>query len=227
MDLALLLTAVLSMAVAGGIVFYAMVIVAAFGFRRERASAASRGALPIPISVLKPLSGLDPELEANLRTFFRLEYPQFELLFAAREESDPALAVVRRLQAEFPGVPSQLIVTGKPPSPEFPNAKVYSLSRMARAAKTLNGGCPMTGHLVWEQIRRAKRLSLAEVFRMEYALSLNCCRHPEFPEGVRARLIDKDQTPRWHWPDVAAIADEVIEAHFEVVWEGEHPLADL
>jgi enoyl-CoA hydratase/carnithine racemase len=98
---------------------------------------------------------------------------------------------------------------------------------LARAAKTLNGGCPMTGHLVWEQIRRAKRLSLAEVFRMEYALSLNCCRHPEFPEGVRARLIDKDQTPRWHWPDVAAIADEVIEAHFEVVWEGEHPLADL
>ena len=98
---------------------------------------------------------------------------------------------------------------------------------LARAAKTLNGGCPLTGHLVWEQIRRAKRLSLAEVFRMEYALSLNCCRHPEFPEGVRARLIDKDQAPRWHWPDVAAIPHEVIEAHFEVVWEGEHPLADL
>ncbi|HUE94389.1 enoyl-CoA hydratase/isomerase family protein [Pseudomonas sp.] len=98
---------------------------------------------------------------------------------------------------------------------------------LARAAKTLTGGCPMTGHLVWEQIRRAKRMSLAEVFRMEYALSLNCCRHPEFPEGVRARLIDKDQTPRWHWPDVAAIPNEVIEAHFEAVWEGEHPLADL
>ncbi|MVW76500.1 enoyl-CoA hydratase/isomerase family protein [Pseudomonas xionganensis] len=98
---------------------------------------------------------------------------------------------------------------------------------LARAAKTLAGGCPLTGHLVWEQIRRARQLSLAEVFRMEYALSLNCCRHPEFPEGVRARLIDKDQTPRWHWPDVANIADEVIEAHFAPVWDGEHPLADL
>lgn len=98
---------------------------------------------------------------------------------------------------------------------------------LARAAKTLSEGCPLTAHLVWQQIQRAKHLSLADVFRMEYAISLNCCRHPEFPEGVRARLIDKDQAPRWHWPDPAAIPPAVIEAHFASVWEGEHPLADL
>ena len=98
---------------------------------------------------------------------------------------------------------------------------------LARAAKTLAHGCPLTAHLVWQQIRRARHLSLAEVFRMEYAMSLNCCRHPEFPEGVRARLIDKDQTPHWHWQDVAAIPEAVIEAHFAPAWEGEHPLADL
>lgn len=98
---------------------------------------------------------------------------------------------------------------------------------MARAGKTLASGCPLTAHLVWEQIRRARQLSLAEVLRMEYAMSLNCCRHPEFPEGVRARLIDKDQAPRWHWPDVAAIPQAVIDAHFAPAWEGEHPLADL
>ncbi|WP_339487674.1 enoyl-CoA hydratase/isomerase family protein [Pseudomonas sp. EL_65y_Pfl2_R95] len=98
---------------------------------------------------------------------------------------------------------------------------------IARAAKTLANGCPVTAHLVWEQIVRAKHLSLAQVFRMEYAMSLNCCRHPEFAEGVRARLIDKDQTPKWHWPDVASITEEIIAAHFEPVWQGEHPLADL
>nr|WP_059391932.1 enoyl-CoA hydratase/isomerase family protein [Pseudomonas toyotomiensis] len=98
---------------------------------------------------------------------------------------------------------------------------------LARAAKTLAHGCPLTAHLVWEQIRRARHLSLAEVFRMEYAMSLNCCRHPEFPEGVRARLIDKDQTPHWHWPNVAAIPAAVVEAHFAPAWDGEHPLADL
>ena len=98
---------------------------------------------------------------------------------------------------------------------------------LARAAKTLAGGCPLTGHLVWEQINRAKQLSLAEVFQMEYAISLNCCRHPEFPEGVRSRLIDKDHAPRWHWPDVASIPQQVIDAHFAPAWDGEHPLADL
>lgn len=98
---------------------------------------------------------------------------------------------------------------------------------LARAAKTLAHGCPLTAHLVWQQIRRARHLSLAEVFRMEYAMSLNCCRHPEFPEGVRARLIDKDQTPHWHWPDVTAIPSAVIDAHFDPAWDGEHPLADL
>jgi enoyl-CoA hydratase/carnithine racemase len=98
---------------------------------------------------------------------------------------------------------------------------------LARAAKTLAAGCPLTAHLVWQQIRRARHLSLAEVFRMEYAMSLNCCRHPEFPEGVRARLIDKDQAPKWHWPDPAAIPAAVIAAHFAPVWDGAHPLADL
>ena len=98
---------------------------------------------------------------------------------------------------------------------------------MSKAAKNLANGCPLTAHLVWEQTERARHLSLAGVFQMEYAMSLNCCRHPEFSEGVRARLIDKDQTPRWHWPDVATVPPAVVEAHFSKVWEGRHPLADL
>lgn len=98
---------------------------------------------------------------------------------------------------------------------------------LANAAKNLAAGCPLTAHLVWEQLARARHLSLPEVFQLEYAMSLNCCRHPEFSEGVRARLIDKDQKPHWHWPDVASIPQAVIEAHFGKAWEGRHPLADL
>lgn len=98
---------------------------------------------------------------------------------------------------------------------------------LAKAAKTLTDGCPMTAHLVWEQIERARHLSLAEVFQMEYAMALNCCRHPEFAEGVRARLIDKDQKPHWHWQDISTIPLAVVDAHFEKAWEGRHPLAGL
>ncbi|MGC5702769.1 enoyl-CoA hydratase/isomerase family protein [Pseudomonas sp. NFXW11] len=97
----------------------------------------------------------------------------------------------------------------------------------SRAAKTLSQGCPLTAHLVWEQIRRARYLSLAEVFQMEYSLSLNCCRYPEFAEGVRARLIDKDNQPHWHWADINSVPEAVVEAHFHKAWEGRHPLADL
>ena len=98
---------------------------------------------------------------------------------------------------------------------------------LSRAGQTLHGGCPLTAHLVWEHLRLARRLSLAEVFRLEYTLSLNCCRHPEFAEGVRARLLDKDNQPHWHWPDVGQVPVSVVAAHFQPTWDGPHPLADL
>jgi ceramide glucosyltransferase len=84
-----------------------------------------------PISVLKPLAGLDLDLESNLRTFFGQDYPAFEILFAVRTANDPAAEVVGRLQREYSGIPSRLLVTGEPP---YPNAKVYSLDKMLSAA---------------------------------------------------------------------------------------------
>ena len=84
-----------------------------------------------PISILKPLAGLDLDLESNLRTFFEQDYKTFEILFAVRKESDPAVEVVRRLQKEYERIPSRLIFTGEPP---YPNAKVFSLAHMLAAA---------------------------------------------------------------------------------------------
>jgi ceramide glucosyltransferase len=84
-----------------------------------------------PISILKPLAGLDDGLEGNLRTFFAQDYPSFEIVFAVRAESDPAIGVVERLRREYPHVPTRLVVTGEPP---YPNAKVFSLDRMLSVA---------------------------------------------------------------------------------------------
>ncbi len=83
------------------------------------------------ISILKPLAGLDLDLESNLRTFFQQDYPAFEILFALRHASDPAAEVVARLQQRYPNIPSRLIITGEPP---YPNAKVFSLENMLAAA---------------------------------------------------------------------------------------------
>jgi ceramide glucosyltransferase len=63
-----------------------------------------------PVTIFKPLKGLDEELEANLRSFFRLDYPTFQLLFCVADADDPAIEVVKKLQSEFPGQDAQLVV---------------------------------------------------------------------------------------------------------------------
>src|SRR5690606_1000423 len=57
---------------------------------------------------------------------------------------------------------------------------------LLRAAKTLKAGCPLTAWIVWEQLRRARHMSLADVLRMELALAVNMCSSGQVKEGVRA-----------------------------------------
>jgi ceramide glucosyltransferase len=87
--------------------------------------------IPSPISVLKPLIGLEPNLEENLRTFFEQDYPNFELIFAVQDPDDPAVEVVKKLQTKFPRVAARLIITG---DPTYSNAKVYNLEQLLSAA---------------------------------------------------------------------------------------------
>lgn len=63
-----------------------------------------------PITIYKPLKGVDEGLEDNLRTFFELDYPAYQLLFGVADKDDPAIAVVNRLIAEFPGRDARLVV---------------------------------------------------------------------------------------------------------------------
>jgi ceramide glucosyltransferase len=113
---------------AGALVYSLLVVVAAYRYLSVRPPAP---ASTEPVSILKPLSGLDLNLESNLRTFFEQEYPSFEILFAVKHVNDPAAAIVETLRREYSHVPSQLLVTGEPP---YPNAKVFSLDRMMAVA---------------------------------------------------------------------------------------------
>lgn len=85
-----------------------------------------------PVSLLKPLHGLEPDLSAHLRSFFEQDYPEFEIIFCARTEQDPALAVARRVAAAHPGISSKFLCSGDAP---YPNAKVWSLERMQQVAR--------------------------------------------------------------------------------------------
>ena len=121
--------AVLLILLAGAVVYSVLSIAAAFQYLSVRKSGLTSSE---PISILKPLSGLDLGLESNLRTFFEQDYSGYEILFAVREPSDPAAAVVEKLQREYPQIATQLLITGESP---YPNAKVYSLNFMLGAAK--------------------------------------------------------------------------------------------
>lgn len=114
--------------VTGAIVYQVLTIVAAIRYRGVRPP---QLAVHPPISILKPLAGAEEGLEENLRSFFEQRYPAFEILFAVRSAADAAIPVVERLRAQYPAVPSRLIVTGEPP---YANAKVYSLELMLEAA---------------------------------------------------------------------------------------------
>ena len=115
--------------VAGSVVYCVLVVVAARRYLSVRPSVSER---VIPISILKPLSGADEGLEENLRSFFTLDYPDFEILLAVRRPDDPAVAIAESLCRAYPKVTAQLLVVGEPP---YPNAKVFSLDRMMAAAR--------------------------------------------------------------------------------------------
>jgi ceramide glucosyltransferase len=125
----LAISLVVAAAVAGSLVYCGIVLVALRSFLRQAIPPAPE-VLP-GISILKPLHGLDLGLEDNLRTFFTQDYPDYEILFAARDSNDPAFQVVSKLSREYPNIKSRIIVTGEPP---YANAKVWSLDRMTRAA---------------------------------------------------------------------------------------------
>ncbi|WP_434353482.1 enoyl-CoA hydratase/isomerase family protein [Psychrobacter sp. HD31] len=98
---------------------------------------------------------------------------------------------------------------------------------MSRAISTYQHGCPVTAGLTFEAFKRAKKLSLEQILYMEMNLSLHCANNPDFREGVRALLIDKDRTPKWSKTLAECGGKEgrsYIDSHFNSPYdEGKHP----
>ena len=96
-----------------------------------------------------------------------------------------------------------------------------------QAATTFMAGSPTTAHIFIEQMRRAESMSLADMFRMELVIAYQCIRHAEFPEGVRALMIDKDKNPIWKHAAFTDVPKDWIAEFFQPSWSGSHPLSGL
>lgn len=89
--------------------------------------------VPLPgVSIIKPLTGVDPNLFSNLESFFTMNYPQFELLFCIQDEGDPSIMLVRRLMEKHPLVDARVFVGG---CPVGVNPKINNMQPGYEAAK--------------------------------------------------------------------------------------------
>jgi enoyl-CoA hydratase/carnithine racemase len=93
-------------------------------------------------------------------------------------------------------------------------------------ARMLSEGSPISAALAWELQVRLRHASLADALRLEYSAALGCA-SADFPEGIRALIIDKDKAPRWNPPALDGVTPQVIDDLLRSRWQGAHPLADL
>ena len=99
-----------------------------------------------------------------------------------------------------------------------------------RGIANLRNGCPVTAGIIFKQLGLGPTLSLAECFMTELAIATNCLSRPDFVEGVRALLIDKDQSPKWSVKSIDDLSPSLADEHFVGEWERGglvHPLGDL
>jgi ceramide glucosyltransferase len=91
-----------------GMGYYVLCLWSARSFRRD-----SRRPLPEftpPVSILKPLRGVDPQMYESFRSHCLQEYPEYEIIFGVNEPGDPAVEAVHRLAREFPACKIRLVL---------------------------------------------------------------------------------------------------------------------
>jgi len=99
-----------------------------------------------------------------------------------------------------------------------------------KALATYRHGCPVTAALTYALYYKVSALSLEQVLYLEANVAVHCAANPDFREGVRALLIDKDKAPQWSRTLADCLSAEgqaYIESHFDNPYAPyQHPLQD-
>jgi len=130
------LETVVALGTAGSLSFYFLSTLGLASFLADTRKKLSQLPLPenqlLPVSILKPLKGVDPKIWESFCSHCEQDYPQFQLIFGVSDRGDPAIEVVRKLQAKYPNLPIELIVCDRVLGT---NIKVSNLAQMLPAAR--------------------------------------------------------------------------------------------
>lgn len=98
----------------------------------------------------------------------------------------------------------------------------------AEALKLMSQRSPVMLCVTLEQLRRAQTQTIGECLRMERTIMRRCFEGTEILEGIRSRVIDKDNAPRWQHQAVEQVQAEEVASYFAPAWPAyAHPLRDL
>ena len=112
------------------IVYYCLALYAAIDFLAEPTNVDVD--FHPPISILKPLCGLDRNTYENLASFCRQDYPTYQIIFGIQDSSDPAITVAKQIVRDFPAIDIELVVSDRVIGA---NRKISNLSNAVTAAK--------------------------------------------------------------------------------------------
>jgi enoyl-CoA hydratase/carnithine racemase len=89
-------------------------------------------------------------------------------------------------------------------------------------------GCPATAHIIMQQLQLGRDMTLKEVVMFELVLALQSVRHPDFAEGIRAMVVDKDFQPAWQHGSLGEVSEAWLKGLMTPLWSlEEHPFQQL
>ncbi|HLP99870.1 MAG TPA: glycosyltransferase [Candidatus Limnocylindria bacterium] len=130
----LMVTAYVFLGIAALPVFYYLIVLYSSWrfFRRSPVEYAPNSGFTPPVSIVKPIRGVDPEAYQNFASFCRQDYPEYEILFCVGQSDDPALPIVERLSREFPQRRIRVLFNSGSGARNDKVAKLVSLTREAK-----------------------------------------------------------------------------------------------
>jgi len=148
---------------------YGAYVVATIRVKNPLPSGRLKGRTYPRVSILKPLKDMDDEIQQNIESFFQIHYPDYEIIFAVDQMTDPVVKILEKIKLQYPRIPCRIISTGH--CSRY-NPKVHKLMAMEKQAdgdlfwitdSNIRAGSGILIQLVNEYLLRGSKLIFSPI----------------------------------------------------------------